>query len=206
MVLRVFVLLLAAFVLIPSTVFAQGFEYLSFNLGLTKTGDIDYDGSGISGGIGTDRTMNFSGALGLNIGPQLRTELELSYRSADIIDIKPDNGAGADISGEFGTWAGMANFYYDFRPQQRVNPYIMAGVGLARHEIKLDPYQDVPGGSNDDWVVAYQFGAGVEADLNDRWDLVGGYRYFSSFNPQIGALEFDYGAHEFLVGLKYQFY
>lgn len=196
--------------------------YVSGAVGLTSTNDADFDwpdlaaipGSPTTGDFELDNTVHFAGALGASLTDHIRTELELSYRKADIDQTNLDGigdveaflaGAGVPtgISGEVKTWGLLANVYYDFMPEQKFSPYVSGGLGAARHSGELTIGNVTDDAS--DTVFAYQLGAGASYDIAENTALFGGYRYFGTSDADFDGLEADYDAHELRIGIRYGF-
>lgn len=181
--------------------------YISGGVGITSTNDADFTDTGITGDFDLDNSVNFAGALGLHLTKNIRTEIELSYRKADLDQVAVDNVGSADVSGDLSTFAGLLNVYYDFMADSALSPYVSAGIGFARHDSSIDAVGSISftAVEEDDTVFAYQLGAGASYDVADNTSLYGGYRYFGSSDPEFDTMEAEYGAHEFRVGVRYGF-
>lgn len=181
--------------------------YGSLSGGMTITRDSNWDDAGLSGDISLDNGFHFEGALGLNVTKNVRTELEVSYRSADLSDITVDGVGSASLDGDLTTWAVLINGYYDFMPDAQFNPWLSAGLGFARHDGEVNSVGSVglTGVSASDTVFAYQLGAGADYNISKSTALFAGYRYFATSTPDFDGLEADYSAHEFRVGVRQKF-
>lgn len=177
--------------------------YVAGMAGVTLTDDSDYDDTGITGDFEFDRAINFSGAIGTHLNENVRGELELSYRKADIDSISVSGVGTASLSGDLQTLSAMAIGYYDFDVAGELKPYLSGGVGFARHEGEYT----ILGTSfdDDDTVFAYQLGAGFTTPVSDKSNFVAGYRYLGSSDAEFGSLEAEYSAHELRVGVQYKF-
>ena len=103
-----------------------------------------------------------------------RFEGEVSWRRSafDSIDNVPVDRGRADIQ------AAMINVYYGFRKGATVNPYLGAGLGVARFVISdlavgVATVDDSGGG------MAWQGIAGVDFALSPAWTLSLDYRFFA---------------------------
>jgi opacity protein-like surface antigen len=181
--------------------------YLSIGAGVTHTSDADWSGFGLSGDIGIDRAANLSGAVGARVWESVRTELEVSYRKADLSDISLDGAGSADAEGDVKTWAALINAYYDFLPAQDFSPYVSLGLGAARHHGELDAIGGLgtPGTDGSDTVFAYQIGAGASYSLTEKTALWGGYRFLGTSDPDFDGVSAEYDAHELRLGLRFNF-
>lgn len=181
---------------------ADDSNYISIFGGLNSLDDTSI--SSPTGSIGSDFDEGFG--VGIAVGrwfdarQHWRAEVELSYRENDI-----DRLGAARGRGEVNALAYMVNGYYDFRPGERVQPYVGVGVGIA----EIDA-ENVGIGSarldDDDSVFAYQFIGGLGYQLTDRVDLFGELRYLGSEDPELdGGRELDYESANVLAGLRFRF-
>ncbi|MEI9993059.1 MAG: outer membrane beta-barrel protein [Rhizomicrobium sp.] len=106
----------------------------------------------------------------------------------------------------------MANVWYDFHDFGQsfgVTPYVGGGIGLAQIQIggKL-------GGNNliekNDYVFAWQLGAGASVPLSDDISFFADYRYFAADGAKLriapglhgGDVDADFDSHEVLLGFR----
>ena len=119
----------------------------------------------------------------------------------------------------------LANFYYDFNRDGRFNPYIGAGLGVARNRVSAGSFTSGDGSvsgtieGHSNTHVAGALMAGVDVKLRDRLHFDAGYRFLYlgeaatgptvitstkavvpvAKDPTIEQLH----AHEFRFGLRY---
>lgn len=181
--------------------------YVSLGTGYTSTVDSDWSGSGQSGSIGIKDSENFSGAIGTSFLKNTRTELETSYKKADLNSISLNGAGSASVSGSVETWAFLVNGYYDFMEGQKLRPYISAGLGAAYHKGDITAVGGLgtPGASGNDTVFAYQAGIGASYTLTPKTDLWVGYRYLGSSDADFSGFKASYGANEFNAGVRFNF-
>lgn len=181
--------------------------YGSLSGGMTMTQDSDWSGGGLNGKISLDHGAHFAGAVGVRVNPHFRTELELSYRRADLSDITVSGVGSATLSGHLDTWGLLVNGYYDFMPDQKFNPWLSAGLGMAHHNGSVSNVGGigVPSTSADDDVFAWQIGGGVDYNIAKSTALFAGYRYFATADADFEGLEAEYGAHEIRFGIRQSF-
>jgi len=181
--------------------------------GTTFSSNADYDN-----GIGV------YAALGYDWGA-LRTELEYSYRSADIDQIDPRTGfsgiTSGQIAGDTTIHSIMANMIYDFDFGGRLTPYLGGGIGfgLLDHDIAgtnpagapVSPLSIAYGPSTT--KLAYQGIAGVAVNLADNLILDLSYRYHDTLTDGATAvingvstqIEADTHSHNLFAGLRWNF-
>lgn len=177
---------------------------------VTFDSDSDYDnGIGIYAALGLERANGF------------RTELEYSYRNADIDQIDPRAGfAGigtGDISGDTKIHALLANVIYDFG-DSGFTPYIGGGVGIARANHRISGVNSNTGLAiaygNREYNFAYQGIAGVAIGLAEDLALDLSYRYFGMLgNSYEGAVingspaevKANANSHNLMAGLRWNF-
>lgn len=177
--------------------------YLSLGAGLTSTNDSNWDAPGLSGSFSIDNAANFSAAVGTSFYKNTRTELEVSYRKADLGDVSIDGAGSGPVNGSLKTWAFLVNGYYDFPVKGKFIPYISAGLGVADHKGTISGSGITEDAS--DTVFAYQAGLGANYVLNDKASLWAGYRYLGSSDANFDSLKASYNANEFRAGVKFNF-
>ncbi len=177
---------------------------------ITFDSDSDYDN-----GIGV------YAAIGKAHGNGIRTELEYSYRNADIDQIDPDPGFSGiptgSVTGDTRIHAVMVNALYDFG-DSGLTPYIGAGVGIGRTNHSIAGTNTVSGLSvsygDTEYNFAYQGIAGVAVELTEGLALDLSYRYFGMLgNSYEGALingvaseiKAEADSHNLFAGLRWNF-
>lgn len=180
----------------------RGF-YVSGLLGLHQTRDSDINGGAIDVEGEFDHGLTGLLGLGFDFGEGWRIEAETGYREADV-----DSVSGASGSGDADALSLIGNVFYDFNLGGRIEPYIGAGLGLAR--VSADGISPVGTTSidDDDTGIALQAGAGLAVPLNPRLKLTFDYRYLSvqdlSFTTASGVgVDADYDDHAVFVGLRF---
>ena len=155
--------------------------YVSGAVGTGKPVDADYTGTGVNATVESDFGYAFAAAFGYAYTSNLRSEIELAYRSSDISSITSSPAANGDIS----ALSGMLNGYYDFRNSTPFTPYIGAGIGVARINIDANTVAVLGGtGVNDsDVVFAYQGVVGLSYAIDDQLSVFGDYHYFATVDP-----------------------
>lgn len=180
--------------------------YVSGSIGGTVINDSDYSEPGLNAVVEVDSAVNFAAAFGYYFTNNLRAEFEVSHRNNDLSKVKA-LGASYNLSGELETWGFLVNGYYDFLPENTLNPYLTAGMGLLHHNGKLNSISGISLGGVDgsDSTFGYQLGAGASFAASDSIKIDAGYRYLGSSDIKIKSTEAEYNAHEFRVGLRYSF-
>jgi OOP family OmpA-OmpF porin len=162
--------------------------YVRGELGSTFEGQLDADPS-----VDFDDGFLASVAIGRDYLFGMRAEGEVLYLDNDI------NGSANGDASALGVFA---NAYYDFNRDGRIQPFLGAGIGMA----KVD-YND--GLIDDDATeFAYQAKAGLSYKISDQLtgDLV--YRYLQVTDLKLGSgsstIEGDYDTQAVTVGLRYK--
>ena len=206
--------------------------YGTVTVGMAFPGDAgasgtDADYGKIAGEYGLDSGFGFSGGIGYDLSP-LRVEGVLSRFGMDIDSAKvtsietPAPGGGlpdvtdavgfkADLDGEASVLALMGNVWLDIDTGSALTPFVGGGVGMAQLDAEVDSVTvsgaTVPvSAGGDDWVVAWQIGAGVGYRLSGGTTAILGYRFFDMGEADIDgtAIELD-GAHIVEIGLRFSF-
>ncbi len=199
--------------------YAQRSIYTSFDIGATILGDAETSSSatGLSFESEYETGIFLSGALGFAFGNGLRLEGEIIYSESDIdrVSIK---GVGtvpglvispSDASGDIAAFAIMGNAAIDFFPGALLTPYVFGGIGSANINLSNVKSLQVKIADDDQWVFAFQLGAGVKYSLSDRLSLGISYRYFGTEDLDLkdttgNSFEYDYGGHNILFGITYR--
>ena len=154
-------------------------------------------------------------SLGRMNGRNLRTEIELSFRSNDISALlTPD--AELPATGQLQTFSGMANLYWEFVnfPTGRLKPYIGGGVGFlsVSSDLRLTSDQSpVDDSTASTSSFAYQWMAGVNYKVSNHLDLYGEYRFVDAESFGISSDRddlsgnFGYSANSVGGGLRWKF-
>jgi opacity protein-like surface antigen len=147
----------------------------------------------------------FAGGIGYIIGPKLRSELELGYRSNDVERLTvPAFGVPAGAAtGDVSVFSGMVSAYYDIVTWGPITPYLGAGVGFG--SIDLDITSAGVNSTRSDTAFAYQGMAGIRYAVTSSLDLKLGYRYFALLDPQLGSTEYEYATHNVEFGAAFKF-
>ena len=158
------ILAMCTLVVLSSVLVAQAQEapnlYFSGKLGLNLTNDADIKQSGLSGELQLDPAAIISGTFGVRITPNMRTELELSYREPDIDKVDSDEFGTLKVDAELQTVGVLLNGYYDFLPEKMFSPFLTVGVGVLHHRLKIKEDQEFNSFNESDVVFGYQAGGG----------------------------------------------
>ena len=160
------------------------------------------------------------GAVGVDWGNQLRTEIELSH-AAWSSDKSVISGEGfdpyttTDGSSVNATYL-LGNVWYDLAQGSKVAPYVGGGLGIGWAHINSSDIDSQFSASG----LAFQVGAGVRFHLSDRALIDVGYRFKDivglNYTDSDGGTEKSMGngetivekslaAHTFQIGLTYEF-
>lgn len=153
------------------------------------------------------------GAVGYEVSPTVRLELEGAHRSNGLRSLATTPAAGA--SGRIRATSLVVNALYDFDTGSPVTPYIGPGIGLANVRTSFTSggarYED--GG----WGLALQAIVGVSWAVTSNAEVFGQYQAFMVPHTQIRAsapvaggtttfdLEDTYISHSLFFGLRYAF-
>jgi OmpA-OmpF porin, OOP family len=179
--------------------------YLGAGLGVSIPNDAKISGHQVD----TDAELDIFATGMLNLGyaypNNLRSELEVGYRENDV-----DKVGGANGNGDYSTFNGMLNLYYDIPGMGRFTPYVGIGGGMAH--VSLNNVSPVGGSTVDDsdWVWAYQGIGGVGYQLTNNLGLFADYRFLDTTEGnfrmangrEVGT---DFTEHRVMVGLKWFF-
>lgn len=199
-------LLALTLTILPVAAYADNLPvYVSVGTGITMTEDSSWSESGVgSGSISINNAENFSGAVGTSFLKNTRTELEVSYRSADLSQISLNGSGSAALTGSsVNTWTYLVNGYYDFLEGEIIRPYVSLGIGAATHDGTL--HSTTLTTSADSTQFAYQAGLGATYSLTKNVGIWAGYRYLGTSDANFDGVKASYGANEINAGLRYNF-
>jgi OmpA-OmpF porin, OOP family len=172
---------LVAFAVAPTLVLADGW-YGSAGASYSLGGSLDIDaplnpvGAGQAPymiGKGAKGDTGFGGALALGYGFDngFRLEAQLAKGNAEF-----KNSGDSSTIGNINVWTAMLNGLYDFNRDGRINPFVGAGVGLARVNLLAGSY-DLANGLNPNPNIALARASAVSVDDSDTgfaWQLIAG--------------------------------
>ena len=178
-----------------SAVHAQ--PYLSGNMGYVWLEDSDIRGNqSDSGEFSFDRGLVITAAIGRALSETLRAEIEFGYRTNEANEARMSNGDAHSVDSDIVTLSMMANCFYDFMPDNRISPFIGAGIGIANVD------GEVPNNNGKDDVFAYQLAAGAGFAITEKLKIDVQYRLFGTDNPEFKNVEAEYITHNLLFGLR----
>ena len=139
---KLFLVGLVCVFLAPISAFADGVKnpYFSATGGILWTEDssigspdatLNATARGVNAQIELDTGVAFTFAAGAEIMPQVRGEVEYSFKTSDADKVKSDVGT-ANLSGfDADTHSMMFNGYYDFASETKWKPYLGGGIGVS---------------------------------------------------------------------------
>ena len=188
--------------------------YLRFSASLSMLSETTNTGSGNENTVEYQPGFGLGGAYGIDMQNRFRLEGELLYTSNSLQKIS-GTGAGNSVitqavGGDTSSLAFMANVAYDFPNQTRLTPYLMGGFGLAGIFVNEWEANSNAVADDTDWVLAFQAGAGIGYDLDDRTDLELSYRYFETQAPEFGdnrttPFESEFAGHNIMLGVRLKY-
>lgn len=128
--------------------------------------------------------FGFTGAVGYLVFPNIRTEVEISFRRNEVdkdLSAIALGDCGSNCTSRQSSIGLMTNAYYDFHNSTRFTPYIGAGIGMMR--VKNPRLYGSSGNFSKkltDDVLAYQFMSGISYEMRSSFKpiiLSLGYRY-----------------------------
>jgi len=153
------------------------------------------------------------GAVGVDWGNQIRTELELSHArwNSDKYHVYCDcEGSVYNGNSSMSATYLLGNVWYDLSHSSRVTPYVGGGLGIGWANV----HAGIDGGPVDFNAsgLAFQVGAGIRFNVNDHVSFDAGYRFkdivglnYSSNVPEYTLTDTSLASHNFQIGLTYQF-
>ena len=201
------ILLVSALLLTVSTgAFAAGRPYLGGSAGLFFPSDSTItDDFGASAEVSFDTGLLISGFGGLAFDNGFRLEGELSYRAADLDELREPGFPDTRVNSEISATSMMASAYYDMKTLTTVTPYVGGGIGLSNVNLERGTFDGGGWRSDDETVFAFQVGAGVGIAVNPRVAIDLGYRYFATEDVRFDQFDAELESHNVAVGMRYMF-
>lgn len=215
---RVLLALLLISGFVPAKSFAQQSSgyYLSGFIGLGGdfgSNTFEIPGLGLSGDFEADAGLGLSLAFGHAFSSGWRVEGALSYFKSESATVITSNNVAGDV-GDGNTRSFMLNGYYDFRKNERLQPYVGLGVGMVDSDYNSTSVS-LTGGladlNNSNRKAAGQAILGLGYWTGENVLLSAEYRFLSTFG------EADFGLsdgstyrakidfHNLIFGLRYTF-
>lgn len=167
---------------------ANGAFYVFGAAGGVLPNDIDATQAGVDPDevnaiVGLDTGYTASFGLGYRLGHGLRLEGELGYLNVGTVDLTlPDfepDAISDDAPGSLSGYYGMVSMWMSL-PTGTIRPFAGGGLGLATLTLDAGPYFGDKSIDDTATALAWQVGAGVEADIGSNMELVARYRYFGT--------------------------
>lgn len=165
------------------------------------------DGTTYSLDLEYDPSFFIKLAPGYNFG-YFRLEGELTYQINKINkvnehiyipDVSSDSGSSELNGSDVTATSILINGYYDFLKGNTLQPYITAGIGMARVKTHIQVVKD------SDSVFAYQAGVGLSYNMSENVVLDFGYRYFATSDIEFLGVKLSNSSHSLLFGARYNF-
>lgn len=115
-------------------------------------------------------------AVGTNLLPAMRGELELSYVEVDS-DTSTESGVTVPAAGDVGIVFLLANLWQDFDLGMSFTPYGGFGLGMAFADVDMDVRNNGAGIDDSSTALGAQLGGGVRFNVTDDITIDAGYRF-----------------------------
>jgi outer membrane protein OmpA-like peptidoglycan-associated protein len=137
----------------------------------------------------------------------VRPELEFAYRRNQVDRMM---GTAMPAKGHQTAKSGMFNLWYDFRAPgfaPKLRPFIGGGAGAVM--LTLDDFTNArhTNRTDSDPVFGYQWGAGLNYEMSERWTSSLGYRKIKTRTASydMDMVNVPYAADAALLGVRYSF-
>ena len=151
-----------------------------------------------------DLGLGFNHSVGYSFGGAFSMEVEFSSQQGKFgsacSGIFCDATTSTALDGDIETKSLLVNAIHIFNGSESLSPYIGYGIGTAFHEATLEGHDD-----GAQTTFAYQFRTGIELRLNQHINLMTGYRFFTTDQPNFGFFTVDVTTHSMEAGIKYHF-
>ena len=198
-----------------------GVYYGSLFGGWTGLDDLMLSGDEGQIQLNNDSGFNVGFAIGQIQGKNLRSEIEVTYRSNDLDGMTLNDLGGAtqflEGDGTIESISGMLNVFWDFTDvRTRMKPYLGFGFGGVSADADFQIDGDRTLGDGNDTSLAYQWIGGISYETRRFSDLFVEYRYFAAdslhFNTTLPASaiidgdgELEYRTSSVVFGVRMKF-
>lgn len=192
-----FVLICSLAISVPAWAIERGYVFIGGGVNDASEEVVSF---GPAGNMQTDSGSGtyLHGGIGFSPRQNLRLEAELGYRTNPIDGVSllptvpPIPGIGiAGASGDIESLSVLVNAWYDLSVGERWGLVLGGGVGAAQLSVDAYTLSTFPivfnppittalYADDNEWVFAYQLGAGISFALSRRLDIDLSYRYFAS--------------------------
>ncbi len=128
----------------------------------------------------------------------IRTEVEYTYRQ----EFEGKFITGEDFKAKAKTQSLFLNAYYDLPVKWAVVPYVGAGIGYSKAQLKSVDFNTWDKSKN---IIGWNVGAGLAYNITKNFAIDAGYRYVDIGKWKSGTAKFDLTNHEFYAGIRYTF-
>ena len=212
---RISILAVCLLLIAPSAEAADGRFYFGAHGGLNLVQGARNDSAPGSFNFEFDPGFVAAATLGFDLReghPSIgvgRVELEAAYRRNSLDEVaylETDLPAGGNMT----VSSLMLNTFGEHRGTRPWIPYIGAGIGVARLELKEVRFGENVLVDDSTTVFAWQVGAGLGLEVSRHIALDLGYRYFSAFDPKFRdargvRFESEYDNHQIMAGVRIDF-
>ncbi len=182
-------------------------RYVKFFGGWNFMEDVDamFGTANIPGTLDINDGWVFGTAIGSYVAPDLRRELEFTYRDNTGNGLIDGGVMIGDLSGRVQTYSLMGNIIRDFRSRSGgLKPYVGGGLGIAFVDADLAWMGETF--IIDDAAFAYQAIAGVQRPMSHRMSAFVEYRFFGTLDLELesaaGTTRQPYNAHNVILGIQ----
>ncbi len=192
---------------------AENGPYAGIGAGLHMATKSAFDYEAPPGTWAGESDVNFrlgyavAASAGYRWNDSIRTEIEVSHRSASL-----DNVAVEDAEGRQSSLALMANLLFDVGMGTNFYPYIGGGIGLSNNRWHSVKTPTSPVYSDSAKKLQWQAIVGFEMPINAQTNWFVDYRFigsndneFNTIPAQARVVGVDMQSHNLMVGVRYAF-
>ena len=189
-----------------SSALAAG-PYVGVGGGVSFFNDSNVEPSNISSfDMEYDTGYGFYASAGYNFVP-VRLEFEFGYKKADVDKVSGTTDKPSLSDSDVTVKSYMVNVLYDHTYlNNRITPYIGAGIGLLNADLNINDRGDVVDLEGDDNEFGYQVIIGAAFNMTKSFIIDLSYRFQSAPSDfsKVGA-DVEYNSSNIMAGLRYNF-
>ncbi|MBU1233164.1 MAG: outer membrane beta-barrel protein [Proteobacteria bacterium] len=181
---KLLLLICTALTLTPALAAAQASHYVALRGGSGWSPAVDRTAGTRTATVDYENPFSFSAAYGNTLNDWLRLEGELSYLEAKVNEIKGHFGQNSIETGQDKYTSCMVNALADLSTATAFTPFVGIGAGAvyAHHDVSFTVSPGTPAIVSDDkqWLLGYQFMAGVAWEVRPNISVDCMYRFFGT--------------------------
>ena len=181
--------------------------YFSGGVGMTSVDDVKGTTSTFTNKTGLEKGFLYSAGFGYDFG-NFRAELNYRKDSLDIDKYSSTVGAtttaATSAKGDFDASTIGVNIFYDFNNNSQFTPYIGAGIGSTKVDVKNSVINGISVAGDDDTKTSYNLKLGVSYEVAKSSELYLEGTYLTISDVDLNSVKIDdIKTYSVIAGLRF---